>query len=290
MERYSEVPDIMVRFRTQVLRLDADEQRRLTRVFQAGDNGAGELLVRSMLAWVIRDAKRYARAFGAERHIPDLVQVGALGVMKAAKRYSADRGAKFSTYADFWIRAYIVRYLIWNCGDVRLPDREVYALRKALRAILRSTVKLKREPSTAEALADGVTEQELSKLGDPVLHMRIKSLSEPRGEDGDGVYGDTLPDPEQPDIVQGISTSREAQEVMGFVCRTFGAQRAELVAARYGIKGYGAARFQEAAESQGITRVRAVVRVDTILHHPRTRRFLKALREGSVVKKRKTGS
>lgn len=98
--------------------LTPDEEHSLAmRFYQAGDVRAAHKLVTSNLRLVVKIAYEYRRAY---KNIMDLVQEGNVGLMQAVKKYDPTRGVKLSSYAAWWIRAYILRYILNNWRMVKL--------------------------------------------------------------------------------------------------------------------------------------------------------------------------
>lgn len=98
--------------------LTPDEELSLaTKYFESGDLRAAHKLVTSNLRLVVKIAYEYRRAY---KNIMDLVQEGNVGLMQAVKKYDPTRGVKLSSYAAWWIRAYILRYILNNWRMVKL--------------------------------------------------------------------------------------------------------------------------------------------------------------------------
>ncbi len=98
--------------------LTPDQEHDLAmRYYQAGDVRAAHKLVTSNLRLVVKIAYEYRRAY---KNIMDLVQEGNVGLMQAVKKYDPTRGVKLSSYAAWWIRAYILRYILNNWRMVKL--------------------------------------------------------------------------------------------------------------------------------------------------------------------------
>ncbi|MBI2393975.1 MAG: RNA polymerase factor sigma-32 [Deltaproteobacteria bacterium] len=98
--------------------LTPDEELSLaTKYFETGDLRAAHKLVTSNLRLVVKIAYEYRRAY---KNIMDLVQEGNVGLMQAVKKYDPTRGVKLSSYAAWWIRAYILRYILNNWRMVKL--------------------------------------------------------------------------------------------------------------------------------------------------------------------------
>ena len=88
-----------------------------TRWVEEGDREAGRQLVLANLRLVVKIAMEYRRAW---TNVLDLIQEGNLGLLQAVQRFDPTRGTKLSSYAAYWIRAYILKYLIDNIRLVRL--------------------------------------------------------------------------------------------------------------------------------------------------------------------------
>ncbi|MEE8558092.1 MAG: RNA polymerase factor sigma-32 [Myxococcota bacterium] len=98
--------------------LSRDEERELgIRVFDHDDREAAERLVLGNLRLVVKIARDYRRVW---TNLLDLIQEGNVGLVQAVRRYDPYRGVKFSSYAAYWIRAYILKYLIDNIRMVRI--------------------------------------------------------------------------------------------------------------------------------------------------------------------------
>jgi RNA polymerase sigma-32 factor len=98
--------------------LPAEEEHRLAIAYRDhGDRHAAARLVSANLRLVVKIAEEYGRA---SDHLLDLIQEGNLGLFHAVQRFDPDRGVKLSSYAAWWIRAYILKFLLTNCRVVRL--------------------------------------------------------------------------------------------------------------------------------------------------------------------------
>lgn len=98
--------------------LGQEEERELIKKAQAGDIAARDKLINSNLRLVIAIASRY-RSPGMER--ADLIQEGALGLIKAIERYDFSHDTRFSTYSGYWVRQRISQYIVENSNTIRLP-------------------------------------------------------------------------------------------------------------------------------------------------------------------------
>ncbi|HVE82867.1 MAG TPA: sigma-70 family RNA polymerase sigma factor [Myxococcales bacterium] len=101
--------------------LTREEEYELTRRARKGDEAARQLLATSNLAFVVAVAKKFANR-GAR--LDDLIQEGNVGLMKAIEHFDPKKNVRFATYAVWWIRAYITRYLKDNRSQVRGGESE----------------------------------------------------------------------------------------------------------------------------------------------------------------------
>lgn len=147
---------------TQAPLLTPEEEVRLTKAVQAGDETAKQKLIESNMRLVINIAKTYRN-----RAIPleDLIQEGAIGLMQAAERFDPDRGYRFSTYATHWIRQAIGRAIDNKSKAIRLPAHVSQSLRKIEKERARLARESGQDP-TPEQLAQalGITSKKLVML------------------------------------------------------------------------------------------------------------------------------
>jgi RNA polymerase sigma-32 factor len=145
-----------------------------------GDVAAAARLVTANLRLVVKLAYEYRRAY---KNIMDLVQEGNIGLMQAVKRYDPYRGVKLSSYAAWWIRAYILRFILNNWRLVKLGTTQ--AQRKLFFNLNKEKARLSAmgiEPSSAEiARRLGVEEQEVTDM-DRRLSSGEMSLDAPVGD------------------------------------------------------------------------------------------------------------
>jgi RNA polymerase sigma-32 factor len=94
-----------------------EEHEAATRYFESGDVDAAAKLVTANLRLVVKIAYDYRRA---HKNINDLIQEGSIGLMQAVKKYDPYKGVKLSTYAAWWIRAYILRFILNNARLVKV--------------------------------------------------------------------------------------------------------------------------------------------------------------------------
>lgn len=162
------------------------------RVQEHGDQDAAFQLVSSHLRLVVKIAMDFQRRW--MQNVLDLIQEGNVGLMKAVKKFDPDKGIKFSYYAAFWIKAYILKYIMDNwrlvkIGTTQTQRKLFYNLNKE-----RQRLSVMGFDPTTEALSESlnVSEAEITEM-DQRLSRSDMSLNTPLGEDSDATRMDFLP-------------------------------------------------------------------------------------------------
>lgn len=127
--------------------ITAEEEVALTKRIKQGDGLALEKLTKANLRFVVSVAKQYQNQ---GLTLPDLINEGNLGLIKAAERFDETRGFKFISYAVWWIRQSILQALAEQSRIVRLPLNKVGSLNKINKAFAQLEQEFEREPSPEE--------------------------------------------------------------------------------------------------------------------------------------------
>ena len=172
-----------------------EEQALALRYFHHGDSEAGVKLVTSNLRLVVVVAREYQRAF---HNLLDLIQEGNVGLLEAVKQFDPYRGVRFPSYAVWWVRAYVIRYVMNNFRLVKVGTTQ---------AQRRLFFNLKKEKARLEALGFtpsarqiaenlGVKEKEVLEMDQRLASASEVSVETPLGHDsGAGTMLDLLPAP-----------------------------------------------------------------------------------------------
>ncbi len=138
-----------------------DEEVLLAQRIREGDQVALDKLTRANLRFVVSVAKQYQNQ---GMSLPDLINEGNLGLIKAAKRFDETRGFKFISYAVWWIRQSILQAIAEQSRIVRLPLNQVGSLTRISKAFSKLEQEFEREPSYEEIAA--ITEISIDKISD----------------------------------------------------------------------------------------------------------------------------
>ena len=180
IERFDALQTYLREVQRHPLLTPEETQSLAVKFVQSQDSTAAARLVTSNLRLVVKIAYEYRRAY---KNIMDLIQEGNIGLMQAVKRYDPYRGVKLSSYAAWWIRAYILRFILNNWRLVKLgttqAQRKLFFNLRKKRAELQA---LGIDPTNAEiAKRLNVAESEVAEM-DVRLQANERSLDAPVGD------------------------------------------------------------------------------------------------------------
>jgi RNA polymerase primary sigma factor len=168
--------------------LSPEAEAALAQQIKNGHKTALDRLVKANLRFVVSVAKQYQ---GHGLSLPDLINEGNLGLIKAAERFDHTRGFRFISFAVWWIRQNILQAIIEQSRLVRLPLNQVAISSRIQKAFTQLEQQLERTPS-AEELAE-VLHMEIKEIDRSLgLKQQQLSLDTPLSEDEDGTLLDTL--------------------------------------------------------------------------------------------------
>ncbi len=231
--------------------LTPEEEVQLAQRIKNGDQAALDRLTKANLRFVVSVAKQYQNQ---GLSLPDLINEGNVGLIKAAKRFDETRGFKFISYAVWWIRQSILQAIAENSRIVRLPSNQLGALNKLKKEISKLEQELERPPSEEELaeLLDIPEDKIKSILGISGRHI---SIDAPLVADEDVNFVDVLPNEDTPPTDSALMQESLSQEIERSLSTLTEYER-EVIKMYFGIGLPHPLSLDEIAMKFGLTRER----------------------------------
>jgi len=230
--------------------ITVEEEVELAQRIKKGDRDALEKLTRANLRFVVSVAKQYQNQ---GLSLPDLINEGNLGLIKAAEKFDETRGFKFISYAVWWIRQSILQALAEQSRIVRLPLNQVGSLNKINKAFSKFEQENERQPSPEE-LAE-VLDLPKEKVSDTLrVSGRHVSVDAPFVDGEDNSLLDVLPNNDSPNadkLLLNESLTREIERSLA----TLTERERDIIKLFFGI-GIQEMTLEEIGEQFGLTRER----------------------------------
>ena len=231
--------------------LPVEEEVELSQKIRKGDRRALDKLVRANLRFVVSVAKQYQNQ---GLSLPDLINEGNVGLIKAAEKFDETRGFKFISYAVWWIRQTILQALAEQSRIVRLPLNQVSAVNKITKAMTKFEQEYERKPS-ADELAELVNELP-EKISDSLRASgRHVSVDAPFIEGEENSLLDVMTNPDSPMADKGLvseSLSTEIDRALGVLNE----REKQIIERSFGINNQPEMTLEEIGETFGLTRER----------------------------------
>ncbi len=231
--------------------ITAEEEVELAQRIKAGDELALEKLTKANLRFVVSVAKQYQNQ---GLSLPDLINEGNLGLIKAARRFDETRGFKFISYAVWWIRQSILQALAEQSRIVRLPLNKIGSINKINKAFAILEQELERPPTPAEvAVAVDLTEDEVKQsIKNSGRHV---SMDAPLVEGEDSNMYNVIGSEDSPNPDEGLMVDSLRQEIERSLA-TLTPREAEVIRAYFGLNEEHAMTLEEIGEAFDLTRER----------------------------------
>ena len=237
---------------TQEKLLTTEEEITLARKIKEGDKDALQKLTRANLRFVVSVAKQYQHQ---GLSLPDLINEGNIGLIKAAEKFDDTRGFKFISYAVWWIRQSIMQALADQSRLVRLPLNQVGSVNKINKISHKFEQEFERKPSIAEIAEEINLPQE--RVSDAIKgNNRHVSMDAPLTDGNDNGLADLLQGNEGPDIDTHLLLE-SLREELKLALNILDERERFVIEAFYGIN-QPEMTLQEIGAKKGLTRERAL--------------------------------
>ncbi|MBU0488878.1 MAG: sigma-70 family RNA polymerase sigma factor [Bacteroidetes bacterium] len=231
--------------------ITADEEVALAQRIKQGDQKALEKLTKANLRFVVSVSKQYQNQ---GLSLPDLINEGNLGLIKAAQRFDETRGFKFISYAVWWIRQSILQALAEQSRIVRLPLNKIGSINKINKAFSQLEQEYEREPSADEIaeILDMPEHEVKESLRNSGRHV---SMDAPlvTGEESnmyDVLRADDSPSPDRELMKESLR--KEIERAIS----TLTPREADVIRLYFGLNGEHALTLEEIGEKFDLTRER----------------------------------
>lgn len=231
--------------------ISPEEEVSLARSIRAGDHEALKKLINANLRFVVSVAKQYQNQ---GMSLPDLINEGNLGLMKAAQRFDETRGFKFISYAVWWIRQSILQGLAEQARIVRLPVNKIGSINRINRAFAKLEQEYEREPNSLEIaeMLEMVPEDVKDALK---TTGRTMSMDAPISNDEENTMYDVIQNDETPSPDKNLineSLSFEIERALS----TLSSREAKVLKLYFGLGMKHPYTLEEIGEELSLTRER----------------------------------
>jgi len=229
-----------------------EQEYDLAKKVRMGDQDALEKLVRANLRFVVSIAKKY-QFMGLA--LPDLINEGNVGLVKAAERFDESKGFKFISYAVWWIRQSILLALAEYSRMIRLPLNKIDSVRKVHRAFEKLEQEYEREPFPEE-MAELLHLKEADVADTMRISMTHVSMDAPFSNEEENSLVDVLTNPNAEEADREVSYRQSLQKDIDLALSTLPERQKEVVKLSFGIGSLQPMSLDDIADRFKMTVVR----------------------------------
>jgi RNA polymerase primary sigma factor len=231
--------------------LSADKEVELAKRIRKGDRDALEILIKANLRFVVSVSKQYQNQ---GLSLPDLINEGNLGLIKAAERFDETRGFKFISYAVWWIRQSILQALAEQSRIVRLPLNKIGSINKINKTFNRLEQEYQRDPTVDEVAALMESRSEVIEDAMNFSNGHVSMDAPLRDEEVTSMY-DVMLNEDSPSPDSGLIDNSLRKEIERSLS-TLGGREADILRYYFGLNSVPAHTLEEIGDEFGLTRER----------------------------------
>ena len=231
--------------------ISAEEEVELAHRIKNGDRKALEKLTKANLRFVVSVAKQYQNQ---GLSLPDLINEGNIGLLKAAEKFDCDRGFRFSTYATWWIRQAITRAIADQARTIRIPVHMVETINRMRQATNQLVYQNGHEPTPEElAKAMDMSVERVREI--QRMAQEPASLESPVGEEEDSSLGDFVADENAEAPGKAADRAMVAQQI-NLALKSLTPREEKVIRLRFGLDDGRPRTLEEVGRDFGVTRER----------------------------------